>query len=101
MVTFDPCERLKTIEKQLIPAILTSAIENTSSDIKTAILLNLPVLEDKCYRLVEKCEKKWPECNKEIEFCNRDNIKKVFIETREKLEKIWEDRKKEAGSESG
>jgi hypothetical protein len=53
MVTFDPCERLKTIEKQLIPAILTSARENTSSDIKTAIELNLPVLEEKCYKLVE------------------------------------------------
>lgn len=101
MVTFDPCERLKTIEKQLIPAILTSARENTTSDIKTAIELNLPALEDKCYKLVEKCEKKWPECNKEIELCNREKIKKVFIGTREKLEKIWEDRKKEEGSESG
>ncbi|MDD5473905.1 MAG: hypothetical protein PHU34_07120 [Candidatus Methanoperedens sp.] len=96
MVVYDPCERLKVIRTQLIPAILTSAKENTTSDIKTAIEDNLPVLEENCYKLLENCEKKWPECNKEIELCNRDNIKKVFNDTREKLEKIWKEKEQES-----
>ena len=54
MVTIDPCTRLKVIKTQLIPAILTSARENTTSDIKTAIELNLPSLEENCYKLAEK-----------------------------------------------
>lgn len=94
MVTIDPCIRLKTIKTQLIPAILTSARENTSSDIKTAIELNLPSLEKNCYKLMEKCEKKWPECRNDIELCNPENIKKLFSETREKLDKIWIEREK-------
>ena len=95
MVTIDPCARLKIIQSQLIPAILTSARENTTSDIKTAIELNLPSLEDNCYKLVEKCEKKWPECRKEVEMCNPENIKMLFSQTKERLEKIWVERKKE------
>lgn len=95
MVTIDPCTRLKTIRTQLIPAILTSARENTTSDIKTAIELNLPSLEENCYKLAEKCEKKFPECGKDIELCNTENIKKIFAETREKLEKIWVEREKQ------
>ena len=101
MVTIDPCKRLKIIQSQLIPAILTSARENTTSDIKTAIELNLPTLEDNCYKLVEKCEKKWPECRKEIEMCNPENIKKLFSQTREKLEKIWIEREKEGKDTAG
>ncbi len=95
MVTIDPCKRLKTIRTQLIPAILTSARENTTSDIKTAIELNLPSLEENCYKLAEKCGEKWPECGKDIELCNAENIKKIFAETRDKLEKIWIEKKKE------
>lgn len=94
MVTIDPCSRLKIIKTQLIPAILRSAVENTSSDIKTAIELNLPSLEEKCYMLAEKCEKKFPGCEKDIELCSPENIKKTFADTREKLEKIWIERKK-------
>jgi hypothetical protein len=37
MVTIDPCKRIMTIRTQLIPAMLTGAIENTCSDIKIAI----------------------------------------------------------------
>jgi len=33
---------------------------NTSSDIKTAIELNLLSLEENCYKLAEKCEKNFP-----------------------------------------
>jgi hypothetical protein len=75
VVTIDPCSRLKIIKTQLIPAILRSAVENTSSDIKTAIELNLASLEEKCYKLAEKCGKKFPECGKEIELCSSENIK--------------------------
>lgn len=89
MVTTDPCARLKVIQSQLIPAILKSAVENTSSDIKTAIELSLPDLEEKCYKLAEKCEKKYPDCGKQIELCKVENIKNIFIRTREKLDKIW------------
>ncbi len=95
MVTIDPCTRLKTIRTQLIPSILTSARENTTSDIKTAIELNLPSLEENCYKLAEKCEKESPECRKDIELCNPENIKKIFAETREKLEKIWVEKQEE------
>ncbi len=101
MVTIDPCTRLKIIQSQLIPAILTSARENTTSDIKAAIEINLPSLEDNCYKLAEKCEKKWPECKKEIEMCNPENIKKLFSQTREKLEKIWIEREKEGKENVG
>jgi len=94
MVNIDPCIRLKVIQSQLLPAILKSAVENTSSDIKTAIELNLPSLEEKCYELAEKCQKKYPECGKEIELCESENIKTVFMQTREKLDKIWIERKK-------
>lgn len=93
MVTIDPCSRLKIIKTQLIPAILTSARENTTSDIKTAIELNLPALEENCYKLAEKCEMIYPDCGKDIELCSTENIKRVFDETREKLEKIWIERK--------
>ena len=94
MVTIDPCSRLKIVKTQLIPAILRSAVENTGSDIKTAIELNLSSLEEKCYMLAEKCEKKFPGCEKDIELCSSENIKKIFADTREKLGKIWIERKK-------
>lgn len=92
MVTLDPCDRLNTIQNQLIPAILKSAKENTTSDIKAAIEKNLPDLESNCYTLADRCEKKWSDCKKEIELCDRDKIKKLFDETREKLEIIWIER---------
>ncbi len=99
MVTIDPCKRLMTIKSQLIPAILTSARENTTSDIKKAIEINLPSLEENCYKLMERCEKKWPDCRNDIELCNPENIKKLFLETREKLEKIWIERDSEREKE--
>ncbi len=101
MVNIDPCIRLKVIQSQLLPAILKSAVENTSSDIKTAIELNLPSLEEKCYELAEKCQKKYPECGKEIELCESENIKTVFMQTREKLDKIWIERKIQGNGSAG
>jgi len=101
MVNIDPCIRLKVIQSQLLPAILKSAVENTSSDIKTAIELNLPSLEEKCYELAEKCQKKYPECGKEIELCESENIKTVFMQTREKLDKIWIERKMQGNESAG
>ena len=95
MVTTDPCSRLKVIQTQLIPAILKSAVENTSSDIKTAIEISLPDLEEKCYKLAEKCEKEYPDCGKEIDLCKVENIKIFFIRTKEKLDKIWIERGKQ------
>ena len=92
MVTIDPCKRLMTIRTQLIPAMLKGAIENTSSDIKIAIEITLPSLEEKCRDLAEKCTKKSPDCGKDNELCNPENIKKVFSLTRERLEKIWKER---------
>jgi hypothetical protein len=81
-----------TIRTQIIPAMLTGAIENTSSDIKIAIELTLPALEEKCRDLAEKCTKRSPDCGKDIELCNPENIIKVFSLTRERLEKIWKER---------
>lgn len=102
MVTYDPCERLKIIREHLIPSILQSAVNNTTSDIKTATEHNLPALEKNCLMLLEKCEKKWPECKNEIELCDRNNVKKLFEETREKLKKIWIEREmRETESEGG
>ena len=95
MVTIDPCKRLETIQSQLIPAILKSAAENTSSDIKMAIEHTLPDLEEKCKNLMEKCEKKFPECGKDIELCNKARIIELFTGTRVKLDKIFEDRAKQ------
>ena len=92
MVTIDPCKRLETIQSQLIPAILKSAAENTTSDIKMAIEHHLPDLEEKCKKLKEKCEKKFPECGKDIELCNNARIIEVFTKTREKLDKIFEEK---------
>lgn len=95
MVTLDPCDRLKTIQNQLVPAILTSAtLEIDTLDIKSAIDKNLPDLEKNCYELARRCERKWPDCGKEIELCTKENIKKLFDETREKLKKIWEEKEK-------
>jgi hypothetical protein len=94
MVTIDPCKRLEVIEKQLIPAILKSAAENTTSDIKAAIEHNLPDLQESCYELLEKCERKYPECGEDIELCNKARIIELFTETRLKLDKIFEDRTK-------
>jgi len=92
MVTIDPCKRLMAIRTQLIPAMLTGAIENTSSDIKTAIEITLPSLEEKCRDLAEKCMKESPDCGKDNELCNPENIRKIFSLTRERLEKIWKER---------
>ena len=100
MVTTDPCSRLKVIQTQLIPAILKSAVENTSSDIRTAIEISLPDLEEKCYKLAEKCEREYPDCGKEIDLCKVGNIKLFFIRTREKLDKIWNERGKQEKEES-
>lgn len=100
MVTLDPCERLKTIQNQLVPAILTSAtLEVETLDIKSAIEKNLPDLEKNCYELARRCERKWPDCGKEIELCTKENIKKLFDEMREKLENIWEEKKKQEKTE--
>jgi len=81
-----------TIRTQLIPAMLTGAIENTSSDIKIAIEITLPSLEEKCRDLAEKCTKSSPDCGKNIELCNPENIRKVFSLTKERLENIWKER---------
>lgn len=95
MVTLDPCDRLKIIKKQLIPAIVNSArFEIDTLDIKAAIEKNLPELEKHCYELAERCEKIFPECSKEIELCNKEKIKESFLDTRVKLEKIWEEKEK-------
>jgi len=83
MVTTDPCSRLKVIQTQLIPAILKSAVENTSSDIRTAIEISLPDLEEKCLELAEKCEKEYPDCGKEIDLCKVENIK-IFLSGQKK-----------------
>ncbi len=100
MVILDPCDRLKTIKNQLVPAILTSAkYEIDTLDIKSAIEKNLPDLERNCYELAERCKKQWPTCGEEIELCNRDAIKKLFHDTRQKLEKIWEEKEKKKEEE--
>ncbi len=101
MVTLDPCERLKTIKTQLIPSILSSAtLETDTLDIKAAIEETLPELEMQCYKLLDKCENKWPDCGNQIEICNREKIKELFQDTREKLKKIWEEKEKKAGEGS-
>ncbi len=93
MVKLDPCDRLKTIQKQLIPAIVSSAsLEIDTLDIKAAIEKNIPDLEKHCYELAERCEKKFPECKNEIELCNIEKIEEVFQETRDKLKMIWEEK---------
>ncbi len=95
MVTLDPCARLKTIQKQLLPSIINSAsIETDTLDIKAAIEKNLPDLEKQCYELADRCEKQFPQCSNEIELCNRDRIKEIFQETRGKIEKIWWEKEK-------
>ncbi|HWR26660.1 MAG TPA: hypothetical protein VN316_02160 [candidate division Zixibacteria bacterium] len=95
MVTIDPCSRLKIIQKQLIPAIINSAIiESDTLDIKAAIEKNLPDLEKQCYELAERCEKNFPDCGKEIDLCNRERIKETFLEARGKIEKIWQAKEK-------
>ena len=94
MVTLDPCTRLKTIQTQLIPAILASArYEIDTLDIKSAIETNLPNLEKNCYDLVEKCQKNWPDCGEKVELCNKERISQLFMDTRAKLEKIWDEKK--------
>ncbi|GFO96386.1 hypothetical protein ig2599ANME_0575 [groundwater metagenome] len=95
MVTIDPCERLKIIQKQLIPSIISSAnLETDTLDIKAAIEKNLPDLEKQCYELAERCEKQFPACSTEIELCNREKIKEIFQETKGKIEKIWWEKEK-------
>lgn len=102
MVTIDPCARLKTIQKQLIPSIINSAsIETDTLDIKAAIEKNLPDLEKQCYELAERCEKQFPQCRTEIELCNRERIKEIFQETRGKIEKIWWEKEKKEIEEDG
>jgi hypothetical protein len=68
-------------------------------NIKIAIEVNLPALEEKCLELADKCEKKYPDCGKEIELCKVENIKTVFIRTREKVDKIWIERRKQEKEE--
>ncbi len=95
MVTIDPCARLKTIRKQLLPSIINSAsIETDTLDIKAAIEKNLPDLEKQCYELADRCEKQFPQCSTEIEMCNKERIKEIFQETRGKIEKIWWEKEK-------
>lgn len=101
MVTLDPCARLKTIQKQLIPSIINSArFEVGTLDIKAAIEKNLPELEKHCYELADRCETKFPNCGKEIELCNRERIKEVFQDARGKVEKIWWEKEKKALEEA-
>jgi hypothetical protein len=68
-------------------------------NIKIAIEVNLPALEEKCLELANKCEKKYPDCGKEIELCKVENIKNIFVKTREKLDKIWIERGKQEKEE--
>ncbi len=95
MVTIDPCARLKIIQNQLLPSIISSAnIEADTLDIKAAIEKNLPDLEKQCYELAERCQKQFPGCNTEIELCDTEKIKEIFLETRGKIEKIWWEKEK-------
>ena len=101
MVILDPCVRLKTIQTQLVPAIISSAASDVDTlDIKAAIEKNLPDLKRNCYELLGRCEKNYPDCAKEVELCNREKIEDLFQDTKEKLEKIWEEKKaREEGSQ--
>lgn len=95
MVTIDPCARLKIIQNQLLPSIISSAnLETDTLDIKAAIEKNLPDLEKQCYELAERCEKQFPQCSNEIDMCNREKIKEIFMDTRGKIEKIWWEKEK-------
>jgi len=92
MVIIDPCQRLNTIQNQLVPGMIRNANEvepSGTKDIRSAIEQNLSELEKNCYELAARCEKKWPECGEEIELCNEKRIKKLFQDTREELENIW------------
>jgi hypothetical protein len=96
MVSLDPCDRLKTIQYQLLPSIIKSAgFDIDTLDIKSAIHKNLPDLEQNCYDLADRCREKFPDCGKEIELCNKERIKEVFQEARNELEKIWEEKMKD------
>ncbi len=102
MVTTDPCARLKTIQKQLIPSIINSAsLESDTLDIKAAIEKNLPHLEEQCYELADRCEKQFPECGKEIDLCNKERIREMFQEARGKIEKIWWEKEMRALEKEG
>jgi hypothetical protein len=92
MVIIDPCQRLNTIQNQLVPGMIKNAIEIAASgatNMRLAIEKNLPELEKNCYELAVRCEKKWPECGEEVELCNEKRIKELFQDTREELENIW------------
>ncbi|MCX9084774.1 MAG: hypothetical protein OIN87_08270 [Candidatus Methanoperedens sp.] len=54
-----------------------------------------PILKKKCYALADRCETKWPDCGEKIELCNKEKIKELFQETRNKLENIWEEKEKQ------
>ena len=91
MVIIDPCQRLNTIQNQLVPGMIRNANEvepSGTKNIRSAIKQNLSELERNCYELAARCEKKWPECGEEIELCNKKKIKKLFQDTRDGLENI-------------
>jgi hypothetical protein len=81
--------------------MFTGALENTCSDIKIAIEITLPALEEKCRDLAEKCTKSSPNCRKDIELCNPEISRKVFSLTKERLEKIWEERERQGKKAPG
>ncbi|MCL7414646.1 MAG: hypothetical protein M8349_01110 [ANME-2 cluster archaeon] len=94
MVIIDPCQRLNTIQNQLVPGMIKNAHEIAASgatNIRSAIEQNLPELEKNCYELAARCEKKWPKCGEEVELCNEKRIQKLFQDTRDELEHIWKE----------
>lgn len=92
MVMYDPCGRLNTIYNQLVPSILNSAKNDTADNIRTAIDVFLPKLEQKSYFLAEKCIT-CIDCNT-CDLCNKDNIQKLFNDTQFKLDEIWAQKEK-------
>jgi hypothetical protein len=92
MVIYDPCGRLNIIYKKLIPAILNSAKNDTADNIRTAIEIFLPKLEEKSYSLATNCVS-CIDCGT-CSFCNKESIQELFNETQFKLEDIWTKKEK-------
>lgn len=82
MVELDPCKRLETIEKQILPSIVEKAGEEEFEDIRYLIDTVLPDLELRMIELAARCA----EVGGSPELCDTRRIREMFRKAYDDIE---------------
>ncbi len=86
MGTVSARKRLKSIERDVLPAMFVGVLSKDDEWLEHTLKDTLPNLEERALRLAREC-KEGGECAEGEALCDEARIRDLFSETRSKLEK--------------